>query len=308
MNIATVLFVLSALLLLGGAVWLFMQAGAQEIEEDIKLRLRVTGSDDAGIAPATPKIRNPLLRGICHLFWRTGSEIKPVAVLQLLAGVLILGLLLAAIWGLLPAIVAITTLLLVAYAVLIQRASRRRIRIVGQLPAYLENVIRVLAAGNTLEESLGQAGRESPDPIKPLFISIGRQVRLGAPLEQVLAEAGSIHRLRDLKVMALAASINRKYGGSLRGVLKSLIVVIRQRASAAQELRALTAETRSSAFVLAGITVFLFAFIYYNNTRYYTAMLEDQNGKWLLFGSAALVVFGFVVLWRMLKSIDEGDS
>ena len=33
-----------------------------------------------------------------------------------------------------------------------------------------------------------------------------------------------------LAVMAMAASINRKYGGSMRGVLKSLIVLIRQRA------------------------------------------------------------------------------
>src|SRR3546814_4109088 len=85
---------------------------------------------------------------------------------------------------------------------------------------FLESTIRVLAAGNTLDEALLSASREAPEPIKPLFVSVGRQVRLGAPLEAVLMQTAEIHQLRDLKVMALAASINRKFGGSLRHVLR----------------------------------------------------------------------------------------
>ncbi len=308
MSLVLILFVLGALLLLGGAVWLYLQAGDREYEADVKLRLRVTGADDAAIAQGSTAIRNPLLRGICHLFWRSGSDIRPAGVLRLLLMMALLTLALMVIIGPILAVPLVGVLFFLGYAVLVQQAARRRIRIVEQLPSYLENVIRVLAAGNTLEEALGQAARESPHPIQPLFISIGRQVRLGAPLEQVLSEAGEIQRLRDLKVMALAASINRKYGGSMRGVLKSLIVVIRQRASAAQELRALTAETRLSAFILAGITMFLFVYIYLQNTAYYTNMIADTTGRLLLFGSGAMVGFGFIFLWRMLKSIDEGEA
>ena len=308
MNAGVVMIVLGAVLLLGVAVWLFLQAREQEYQSDIKLRLRVSGSDEAAIAQGSAVITNPLLRTVCHLFWRTGSDIRPAAVTRLLFGVALAVVFLTMIAGPLVALPLAGVGLSLAYMLLIQRAVWRRIKIVEQLPAYLENVIRVLAAGNTLEEALNQAAREAPHPIQPLFSSIGRQVRLGAPLEQVLSEAGEIHRLRDLMVMALAASINRKYGGSMRGVLKSLIVVIRQRASAAQELKALTAETRFSAKMLASINVGLFAWLYVSNPKYYANMIADSTGLLLLAGSGVMLGLGFVAMWRMLKSIDESDS
>ena len=308
MNFVVVLFVLGAVLLLGGAVWLFMQARERETDADLKLRLRVSGTDEVAVGQGSAVINNGVLRAVCHLFWRTGSDIRPAAVIRLMLIVAAAAVLLLLTIGPLYTVPLVGALLLLFYIVLVQQAVWRRRKIVDQLPTYLENVIRVLAAGNTLDEALSQAAREAPNPIQPLFISISRQVRLGALLEQVLSEAGDIHRLRDLKVMAMAASINRKYGGSMRGVLKSLIVLIRQRASAAQELRALTAETRFSAKMLAGINVGLFTFMYISNPQYYDDMIADAKGGLLLAGSGVMLVLGFIALWWMLKGIDEGDA
>lgn len=308
MNPLILLFVLAGVLLLGGAAWLFLQAREREQEADLKLRLRVSGSDEAAITQEGAPIANPVLRWVCHLFWRTGSDIRPSAVLRLLLVFLLASLLVLFVSGPFIALPLIGVALVFGYVVLVQKAVWRRMRIVEQLPAYLENVIRVLAAGNTLDEALAQAAREASEPLQPLFLSISRQVRLGAPLEQVLSAAGEIHRLRDLKVMAMAASINRKYGGSMRGVLKSLIVIIRQRAAAAQELRALTAETRFSAKMLAAVNVGLFAYMYWSNPKYYDQMFADPKGGPLLIGSGVMLLIGFFVLWRMLKGIDESDA
>ena len=210
--------------------------------------------------------------------------------------------------GPLAGLLAIGLAIVAVFGVLSRNAARRRAKIVEQLPSFLEATMRILAAGNTLEESLGSAARDSPDPIRPLFISIGRQVRLGASVESVLAEAGEVHRLRDLKVMALAAAINRKYGGSLRGVLKSLISTIRSRDSAARELRALTAETRFSALVLAVIPVTLSFYIFTKNKGYYTGMWADPSGRMFLIASVFLQIGGVAILWRMMNSTGDPDS
>jgi tight adherence protein B len=308
MNLVVLLFVLGAIALLGGSVWLFTQARERDQAADLQVRLRVSGADEAAIAQGSSTIDNAFLRWVCHLFWRTGSDIRPAAVIRLLVIIAAGAVLLLMMIGPVFALPMIGVGLLLFYIVLAQRAVSRRIKLVEQLPGYLENVIRVLAAGNTLDEALVQAAREAPHPIQPLFLSIGRQVRLGALLEQVLSEAGDIHRLRDLKVMAMAASINRKYGGSMRGVLKSLIVLIRQRAAAAQELRALTAETRFSAKMLASINVMLFVYMYWSNPQYYDQMLADDKGGGLLIGSGTMLFLGFIALWRMLKGIDESDA
>lgn len=303
-----IVIALLALLLLGSALALLARAQAQEKNEGLKLRLRVEGaSDDIVPTASIASIRNPVVRWVCRLFWRTGSEIEPKTVVQAFVALLMVAVVLAIAINPFVAAAAVGLFLVLTYMVQSQRASRRRVKIIEQLPSFLENVIRVLAAGNTFEESLVQAARESQDPIRPLFVSIGRQVRLGATLDGVLAEAGDIYRIRDLKVMSLATSINRKYGGSMRSVLKSLIVAIRQRGTAAKELRALTAETRFSAFVLAGLTIFLFLFLFFSNRNYYDSMLATTGGTIMLGVSGGLVFLGFFVLWRMIKSIDEAD-
>src|SRR3546814_14937805 len=99
--------------------------------------------------------------------------------------------------------------------------------------------------------------------------------------------------------MALAASINRKFGGSLRNVLRSLVIGIRSRENAARELRALTSETRFSALVLAVIPIALMVFIVWQNPHYYLPMWADTKGRFLLAGAICMQVCGMLVIWRL---------
>lgn len=309
MNGPVTLVLLLALAFAVAAGLLLLRLQANAAREEMALRLRVLGEDaDAALLGRVRPIANPLLRVLTDLLTRAGIELEPERVGQGLliaaAGAPLLLLLLGPLAGLLAVGLAIAAV----FGVLSRNAARRRAQIVGQLPAYLEGVMRVLAAGNTLEESLAAVARDSPDPIRPLFLSIGRQVRLGAPVERVLADAGEIHRLRDLSVMALAAAINRKYGGSLRQVLKSLIATIRSRDSAARELRALTAETRFSALVLAVIPVTLSFYIFVKNRGYYEGMWADASGRAFLVASVLLQIAGVAVLWRMMNATEDPDA
>lgn len=307
--LASVAFFLSAVLIAGLAVTLFLRADRRERQESTLLRLRAAAGDiDAATLDAPARIANPLVRVVCYTLWRGGAEVDPGIVgraLWIFAAVLPIALLL---FGVIAGLVVISFLLTVAYLVLQQRAVRRRAQIIEQMPGYLEGVIRILSAGNTLEESLASAAREIPEPAHGLFLSVGRQVRLGAPVEQVLAETAEIHQLRDLKVLALAAAINRKYGGSLRNILKSLMGAIRARDVAHRELRALTAETRFSAWVLAVIPAGLTAYIYIQNRVYYADMWAQPGGRTALILALFLQIAGMLVLVRMMRSAEDADA
>lgn len=305
------IIVVFVLTLLGAAVAIgvLLRMQAKVRKEEVALRLRVLGDDaDAHLLTRAKPIANPVLRFVTDLLTRAGAEIEPDRVGQGLLIAAAVAPLLLLLLGPLAGMLAIGLAVVAVFGVLSRNAARRRAKIVEQLPSFLEATMRILSAGNTLEESLGSAARDSPDPIRPLFISIGRQVRLGASVESVLAEAGEVHRLRDLKVMALAAAINRKYGGSLRGVLKSLISTIRSRDSAARELRALTAETRFSALVLAVIPVTLSFYIFTKNKGYYTGMWADPSGRMFLIASVFLQIGGVAILWRMMNSTGDPDA
>lgn len=310
MIFAVLLFLIS-LLLAGAAIVMMLRAGQDEKKVDSLLRMRALGGDEA-VELATPaandnRINNPVLRWACHILWRSGSEVEVETVQKILMGLLISIPLALLIFGWFAGSFLIGLVLIVGFVLLTRQAASRRRKIVGQLPDFLESTIRVLAAGNTLEESIVSAARESAEPLRSLFQSISRQVRLGAPIEGVLMEAGRLHKMRDLRVMALAASVNRKYGGSLKNILRSLVQAIRSREAAARELRALTAETRFSAMVLSIIPVGLTGYILIINRPYYVNMWADPSGRILLIASVILQFTGIIVIWRMMRSTEDAE-
>ncbi|MGQ0699082.1 MAG: type II secretion system F family protein [Panacagrimonas sp.] len=307
MMASAILFAL-AIAMAGIAIWLFVYADRRERRDDLLVRLHAGDQPGAPVYISTEsRLRNPILRIACRLIWRTGVELEPKTVskiLWVLAAIVPLAILLFDWFG---GTTVIALMLAFGYGILRNRAARRRRKIVEQMPGFLEGAMRVLQAGNTLEESLATAAVESPEPLRPLFQSVGRQVRLGAPLDQVLVDVADVHGIRDIKVLALAASINRKYGGSLRNVFRSLISAIRSRDAAARELRALTAETRFSALVLAVIPAFLTVYIYLQNRLYYADMWASLGGRITLITAVAMQVAGVVVIYRMMGST-EGDD
>jgi tight adherence protein B len=303
--VAGIVFVL-ALAMAALAIGMFVYADLRTRRDEVNLRLRAGDTPDAAVRGVRDtQLRNPVLRGACHVLWRSGLEVAPETVekmLWVLFAMVPLGMF---ILGPFNGAIVLGFVAAFGYGLLRQRAARRRALIVSQLPAFLEAGLRVLQAGNTLEESLATAAMESPDPLRPLFQSVGRQVRLGAQLDQVLSEMAEIHRIRDIKVIALAASINRRYGGSLRNVFRSLIAAIRSRDAAARELRALTAETRFSAVVLAVIPAMLTMYIYFQNQDYYTAMWANTGGRIALILGVALQVIGVVFIYRMMSATED---
>lgn len=310
MILAVLLFFVS-LLLVGAAVIIMLRSGGDVKKTDDVLRIRALGGDDV-VDIATPasednKIKNPVLRWACHLLWRCGSEVEQETVQKILIGLFIAIPIVLLIFGGFAGSFMIGVVLIVGFIVLTRQASARRRKIVGQLPDFLESSIRVLAAGNTLEESFAAAARESAEPLRTLFLSISRQVRLGAPIEDVLMEAGRIHKLRDIRVMSLAASVNRKYGGSLKNILRSLVQAIRSRDAAARELRALTAETRFSAIVLSAIPVALTSYILVVNRGYYVNMWADPSGRILLMVSVVMQLAGIIIIWRMMRASEDSE-
>lgn len=305
MNPGLLLIVTASLMLAGVGIAMWLRAAAAERRSQVALRLRVVGA--VSPAPdAAARTVNPLVRRVTHLLWRLGwTDANPDQVGRgLLVAALALPLLMLLI-GVTGGLLLVLVLLVLGSVAVSVRAARRRARILEQLPDYLESVMRILASGHTLEQALVEAARDAPEPLRQVFLSVGRQVRLGAALDEVLAEAAEAHGLRDLGVMALAASVNRRYGGSLRQIFRSLVAAVRARQTAQRELRALTAETRFSAVVLAVIPVALTAYIWLQNPDYYAQMWALPTGRAILVASVLLQLSGIVVIWRMMRSTED---
>ncbi len=300
------LFMFLAVLLLLMAAGLFLASSRQSQAVEIDWKARISGDTPTpATLPTAQSSRDPLLRWFDHHLQRAGLEVDATTLQKVLAAMLVIALLFGLAGGLLAGIVALFTQMVLAYLWSLRREAARRVRIMEQLPDFLEYMMRALSAGNSLEESLYNATAEAEEPSRSLFLSVSRQVRLGAPIEDVLDQAAEIHKIPDIRVMAMAARVNRRFGGSLRRIFKSLIQAVRERDAAARELRALTAETRFSAVVLAVVPIVLSAYILWQNPDYYLDMWNQSRGRGLLLLSVALQASGVLVIWRMLHAAEE---
>lgn len=303
------LLAMIALLLLGVGAWLFVRAGRLAEQERFAERVGARdagGPDDSrGDYQRLADIRNPLLRECCRRLWSAGfRQVSPRRALQYAALWVAATLLALAALGVAGLLLAVG-LLIGAAMIVAQRERARRRRINAQLPDFLGYLLRALTAGQTLEQGLDNAARESAEPIRGVFLSVSRQLRLGAGVDDVLAEAARIHELRALHILAMSAKVNRRFGGSMRRVIASLVDTIRQQEAAARELKALTGETRFSAYVVAAIPVLISLFFYLQNPQYYAALLASGSGRVAVVLALALEALGLALIWRMMARLQE---
>lgn len=299
---------LGLMLAIGGvaaALWLFATARQRQEREDVLLRLRAMGAAPAEarrLRIRTSDIRNPLTRWITHQLWRAGLQVDPPRIRLALIVVPVVAVLLAVAFGVATMLLVVMIAGLAVHLFISRRAAARRTDILDQLPDFLDQILRALSAGHSLEDALAESARDARDPVREVFLTISRQVRLGAPVEEALARQAEIHEITDLHVLAMAASVNRQYGGSMRRIVKSLVHAIRSRDSAARELRALTAETRLSATALVVITVGLTLYVWTQNPDYYAEMWSALSTRLMLLASVLLQVSGIAIIYSMVRS------
>ena len=93
--------------------------------------------------------------------------------------------------------------------------------------------------------------RETQPPISTEFARVIREVNLGLPFEQALANLVRRVRSDDLELMTTAIAIQHQVGGNLAEILDSIAFTIRERVRIKGEIRTLTAQQRMSGYVVA---------------------------------------------------------
>jgi len=183
------------------------------------------------------------------------------------------------------------------------RAARLRARTLLQLPSFLNQVIRRVAAGASVELAINDSLDSVPQPLRAILERATRRVRLGYELHDSLEREAGITGLPEFRMLATVLRLNEQFGGSIRGVLENIVDILLVQQQGQRELRALTGETRVTACVLAALPVAAAAYMLMVNPHFMLSMWRDAFGHRLLVGAAAMQALGVVVLWRMVRSI-----
>lgn len=193
--------------------------------------------------------------------------------------------------------------LIIGFLVPYIRLRRRQAQIVAQVPMFIDQVLRSLGTGRSVEGAIRLATEESKAPLRNILDRVVRATELGADMPETLAAAAKLHGLRELSLIALAMRISNSYGSSPKEMLQSVVQMIRQRELAQRELAAMTGETRISAWVLSLTPISLAGYMILVNPGYLDLMLQSPNGKTMMMTALGFQITGVLILWRMLRSV-----
>ena len=117
-------------------------------------------------------------------------------------------------------------------------------------PTPSPSIANALRAGASFLQAIELVVRETQPPISTEFNRVIREVNLGLPFEQALANMVRRVRSDDLELMATAITIQHQVGGNLAEILDSIAFTIRERIRIMGEIRTLTAQQRMSGYVV----------------------------------------------------------
>ena len=290
-----IILVVICLTLLGLSIRLFLQGLRKTATEKVLNRL----------AAGQPQLaaEKPVWVGLERMFLRAGLG-RPTERfglwLSLWALAMALGYFLADWIGLLLMIFVPPLALRLYIAVLYQRRVKRMIE---QLPQLLDHTVRSLKSGRTLSDAVMGGIEASEDPLKKAMGRVQRNVQLGVNLPEAVSDFAELYEQDELRMFALGLKVNHRYGGNASELLENLIKLIRERDQGARQLRALTGETRMTAWVLGSLPLLLVSYFMLTNPGYMLGMWNDASGQHMLISAAVLQVFGSLALWRMLRSV-----
>lgn len=195
------------------------------------------------------------------------------------------------------------TAAMIAFVVPYTRLRRRQRLAVTQVPLFVDQVLRSLGTGRSLEGAVRLAIEEAAPPLGHILMRVLRATDLGADLPTALRDTAKLHGLKELDLIALAVRISNNFGSSPKEMLQSVVQMIRQQEQAQRELAAMTGETRISAWFLGLIPIAIAFYMMLVNPSYLDLMLQESSGRIAFATALGLQGAGVLVLWRMMKSV-----
>ena len=183
-------------------------------------------------------------------------------------------------------------------------AHKRRKRF-AKFADQLEMVLRLMAsglrAGLGLRQALVLVIDELDDPARTEFMRVVGQANIGQSVHDALDSLGKRMPSDECAMMVRAIRVQSQTGGNLAKVLDHLAHTIKERRRVYRKMRALTAEGRMTAWVIAFLPVVVGVMIVGLNASMRRALIFTDTGHLVMVGVAFLEGCGVLWLKRMMK-------
>jgi tight adherence protein B len=180
------------------------------------------------------------------------------------------------------------------------RARRRLRRFNDQLGDTLILLSNALKAGYSFPQAMASIARSAPPPMSEEFARATREVQLGVTTDAALQHMVARINSDDLDLVVTAVQIQRVVGGNLAEIFDNIAFTIRERVRIKGEIRTLTAQARTSSYIITGLPIFLGLVLEAINPTYISPLLSFKGpGPYVLLFCLCSIGFAFYVMQRI---------
>jgi tight adherence protein B len=185
--------------------------------------------------------------------------------------------------------------------VLNKMTKRRQAKFTSHLANAIDVVVRGIKSGLPLNECLQVIARESPEPLAGEFRSVVEQQRLGVTLGDALERMYERMPISEVRFLTIVISIQQQAGGNLSEALGNLSGVLRDRHMLALKVKALSAEAKASAMVLASLPPGVMMMVYMTSPTYMMPLFTTTPGRFMVALGAVWMMTGVLVMKKMIN-------
>ena len=155
---------------------------------------------------------------------------------------------------------------------------RRRVtRFTAKFPDAIELLVRGLRSGLPVSETIGVVGNEVEGPVGDEFRMVADKMKIGMSMDAALQDTADRLGTPEFQFFVITIAIQRETGGNLAETLANLATVLRQRGQMKLKIKAMSSESKASAYIVGSLPFIVFGMIWMINAGYMQGFFSEPR-------------------------------
>lgn len=168
-------------------------------------------------------------------------------------------------------------------------------------PDAIELMVRGLRSGLPITETLGIVAQEIQGPVGLEFRTVSDKMKIGRTMEAALQETADRLGTAEFQFFVITLAIQRETGGNLAETLSNLADVLRKRAQMMLKIRAMSSESKASAYIVGSLPFIVFALVSMVNPGYMAGFFVDPRLIVAGLGGLGWMSIGVLIMAKMVN-------
>ena len=185
---------------------------------------------------------------------------------------------------------------------IVGKTIQRRIgKFTAKFPDAIDLLVRGLRSGLPISETIGVVGHEVEGPVGEEFRAVSDKMKIGRTMDAALQETADRLGTPEFQFFVITIAIQRETGGNLAETLANLSHVLRQRSQMKLKIKAMSSESKASAYIIGALPFIVFGLIWFINGRYMQNFFIDERLMAIGMGGIVWMAIGAFIMSKMIS-------